>query len=579
MVGKTRRSVFKYIPSFIFITSLTLSACGGGQSDTPSPQSSTPVNSVPIQPLVPVVGFDDVTLSAGIGFTVGFDDESKALNNEVSTIFSSGVAAGDYDNDGDIDLFIVRGNLGPNLLYRNDGNMTFTNTAATAGVGIITDSDGKAVRHGAPAFADLDGDGDLDLLLGALFGDQIVVLLNRGDGVFDDVSETAGFTSMTAEFTHSPSFGDYDGDGDLDVIFGHWGTQRDRQAIGDTEHLWRNDSDANGISFRSVSVEAGLSPSMVLNSDPLAEFPGDVRVTDLTFTPSFAFINDDKWLDILMASDLNQSQVFLNNGDGSFHNDTDYGEIIDGNGMGSAVADYDQDGDLDWFVSSIKADNFPPDHLSEIGNRLYRNDVGVFTDITDGAGVSDGGWGWGSCFADFNNDGEIDIYHTNGWFQFDEHGDFSSDSSRVFISNGTGVFTESAQEWGLDDKEIGRGVVCADFDDDGDVDILQLHSNEENAATLWQNKTANDANFLIVDVVGQGANSQAVGASISVKTAERNYYRSVLLNSNFASHNPVRQYFGLGDNVSIESVLVTWPDGSETISNNIQANQTVSIVQ
>ena len=563
----------------VLAAATALTACGGGGTSSTPSQTTAVVTVQPVVPEAPSIGFKDVTSNSGLNVTVGFDLESKAAQNEVATIFTSGVAAGDYDEDGDIDLFIVRGNLAPNLLFRNDGAMSFTNVSAGAGVGVLTGVDGNTLRHGAPSFADMDGDGDLDLLIGGLYGDPVVVLSNRGDGTFDDVSASAGFTSMTAGFTHSPSFGDYDRDGDLDVLFGHWGTTRLRADIGDTEHLWRNDSDASGISFTSVSVEAGLAPSILINADPLQETTGSVDVTDLTFSPSFARINDDLWPDILMVADLNTSQVFLNNGDGSFRNATDFGEIIDGNGMGSAVGDFDDDGDLDWFVSSIKADNFPPAQLSEIGNRLYRNDQGVFTDITDEAGVSDGGWGWGSCFADLDNNGDVDIYHTNGWFQFDDHGDFTTDESRVFISDGEGAFTESAVEWGINDQERGRGIVCADFDNDGDLDIIQLHSNETNAITLWENETDNDANYLILNLQGQGKNNQAVGAKIKITVNGKDHYRDVLLSTNFASHNPTRQHFGVGENETIDRILVTWPDGTETTLNNVEANQILTITQ
>ena len=211
--------------------------------------------------------------------------------------------------------------------------------------------------------------------------------------------------------------------------------------------------------------------------------------------------------------------------------------------MGSAVGDYDGDGDLDWFVSSILAigGDEVPTHLSRLGNRLYRNDGGVFSDATDEAGVASGGWGWGSCFVDFENDGDLDIYQTNGWQDHEEFGGFTSDTTRAFVSNGDGTFQDEAATLGLADDEQGRGVVCADFDNDGDTDILLLHMDGSNATTLWMNDS--DNNYLSVTLQGASANTQAIGARITASIAGSDHLREVTLGSNFASHNPTTQIF------------------------------------
>ena len=179
-------------------------------------------------------------------------------------------------------------------------------------------------------------------------------------------------------------------------MLGHWGLVWGLAGVpGDTEHLWRNDSDNTRIRFTSVSEASGIAPSIVVNRDPLVTS----RTFDNTFTPTFARINDDALPDILVVADFNSTLVFINNGDGTFSNVTDYDVIIDGNGMGSAVGDFDGDGDLDWFVSSIRAvGEDVPSHLSRVGNRLYRNDDGTFADVTADAGVTDGGWGLGKLF-------------------------------------------------------------------------------------------------------------------------------------------------------------------------------------
>ena len=547
-----------------------VASCGGSSGNSPAnpPGSGGPPPPV-IAPPPPVSStmFTDITSASGISFTVGYFQSLQ--NPEVETILPSGAAAGDYDDDGDIDLFIVRGDSGPNLLYRNTGNLVFEDVSAAAGVA-LTKSAFENFRHSSPAFADLDGDSDLDLVLPGLDGDPTMVFANNGDGTFTDVSSGSGLDRMRSEYSMSPAFGDYDLDGDLDLMLGHWGLARD--GPGDTEHLWRNDSDSTGIRFTSVSEASGIAPSIVVNRDPLVT----QRTFDNTFTPTFAHINDDAFPDILVVADFNSSQVFINNGDGTFSNVTDYDVIIDGNGMGSAVGDFDGDGDLDWFVSSIRAvGDDVPTHLSRVGNRLYRNDEGTFADATFDTGVTDGGWGWGSCFLDLENDGDLDIYHTNGWPEWDEFGNFSTDVSRAFVSNGDGTFTERAEELGLDDAEQGRGIVCADFDNDGDTDILQLHMHADNAATLWMNETTN--NWLSVRLRGAAPNTQAVGARIVATIAGADHLREVTLGSNFASHNPTDQLFGLGSMSQVDTLTVEWPGGERTVLQALAANQELII--
>ena len=284
-----------------------------------------------------------------------------------------------------------------------------------------------------------------------------------------------------------------------------------------------------------------------------------------------------------MVADFNQTQFFTNNGDDTFTNATDVDVFIDGNGMGSAVGDYDNDGDLDWFVTSIL---YPSEEkpvkasLSHYGNRLYQNHQGVFSDVTDEAGVEDGGWGWGACFIDFENDGDLDIYHTNGWqknilppedFPFFE--DYRMDTSRAFVNRSDGTFVERAEDLGLLDMEMGRGVVCADFDNDGDTDILLLADRP----ILWRNNESGNE-YLKVHLIGSPPNTQASSARISLTSENTRQIREISIGSNFLSQNPTVQLFGLGSDTSAD-LTVSWPDGSETVMMNVDSDQTLEITQ
>ena len=552
----------------VAIISILLTACGGGSSDnttTPTTPTTGPV----------AKQFADVTASSGIDL----GDVTEGLGPDIRVpvlqlIAPVGVAAGDYDNDGDIDLFIVRGITGSNLLYRNAGNLVFEEVAEAAGVA-FTQSTTANYHHSGPMFADIDGDDDLDLFLGGLDGDPSLIFANNGDGTFADVTAGSGIDTMSSTNSISASFGDYDLDGDLDLFVAHWGSPRDYSLPGDTEHLWRNDTDVTGIKFESVSEAAGISPTILTLPDDLTI----QRPSDFTFAPAFARIDDDLYPDILSVADFNYSQYFVNNQDGTFTNATDTEVIIDGNGMGSAIADFDNDGDLDWFVTSIEChlDGDCMDGLwSRLGNRLYRNENGAFEDVTVEIGVESGGWGWGACFLDLENDGDLDIYHTNGWPDTDGIQDFSVDTSRAFVLNDLGQYENKAAELGLDDIEQGRGVVCADFDNDGDVDILQLSLSVNAAAKLWRNDTAGN-NFLRVKLKGAAPNTEAAGARITTTVNGDSQTREISIASNFVSQNPTVQTIGLGSAAQVDEMAIQWPDGSQTVVTNITANQLVTV--
>ena len=547
---------------------VTIAACNSGSSGTDQPPTQ-----IQQLPALDPGRFVDVTPATGINFKNGFVNVPSPP--DMVAVAPSGAASGDYDNDGDIDLFIVRGDIGPNLLYRNEGNFLFEEVASEAGVA-FTESATKNYTHSGPMFADIDGDRDLDLFLGGLDGDPSLIFSNNGDGTFSNVTAGSGIDTLLATHNISATFGDYDLDGDLDLFVAHWGTQRDFASPGDTEHLWRNDSDAGGIKFRSVSEAAGISPSILTLPD---RFITQTEFRDYTFAPTFARINDDLYPDIVSVADFNYSQYFINNQVGTFSNSTDIETIRDGNGMGSAVADYDNDGDLDWFVTSIKChveSDCALGTMSRLGNRLYRNEAGVFVDVTDEAGVASGGWGWGACFIDFENDGDLDIYHTNGWSLTDDFDDYSADASRAFVANGAGQFEERSVELGLVDMQQGRGVVCADFDNDGDMDILQLHRSSQVAATLWRNDN-NANNFLSVRLNGAAPNTEAVGARISITVAGVTQMREISIASNFVSQNPTVQVFGLGDSAQADDLTVQWPDGRVTTMIDVQAGQFLSV--
>jgi len=555
-----------------------LGACGEGGGSASSPSPPTPAEAPP-----PASAFVDVTAASNIAYQVGYTRPALIPRGDIAYQVSinsfGGAAAGDCDNDSDIDLFITYGNTGgsdggggPNRLYLNQlaeqGNgMLFEDNAADAGVANTRPGGKNNDRHSGPVFADMDGDGDLDLFVGGIYDDPSKIYENQGDCVFTDVtSNSPDIEQMVAEHTISAGFGDYDLDGDLDMFLTHWATpDRLYKLTGprllETDHLWRNESDESGIRFVNVSEETGMSDLIWLTRTypGTLDFPFSAQEFDFTFTPTFARINDDPWPDIAIAADFGTTQLAINNGDGTFRSLENPILREAQFGMGSALGDIDNDGDLDWFVSST----FGPgnDIITPHGNRLFTNDGTGLIDDTVRFGVADGSWGWGACFLDIDNDSDLDIYHTNGWSEpYLGHQVWQTPDARAFVMNEAGTYTDEAQALGLATGTSGRGVVCADFDHDGDTDILELTDAPGTSATLWENRSAAAGrNFLRVKLEGLPPNTEAAGARIIAVTGDTVQMREVTIGSNYTSQNPTVQIFGLDASTTVDEILVEWP--------------------
>jgi hypothetical protein len=459
---------------------------------------------------------------------------------------SGGVAAGDVDNDGDTDLYLITGGAHPNRLLINDGTGQFTDEGAAWGVAM------PGLESTAPLFADLDADGHLDLLVGGVSGTGLKLFRNSGEGAFVLDPAAGGITrDSLLQNDMSIAAGDPDGDGDLDLYIGHWG------AADRTTHFWINTGNGTFVP-----------------GDQLAGVGGIYALLDWSFAPSFVDVNGDGRQDLLVTSDFETSHTLINL-DGIRFENRNVGVIDDKSGMGSAPGDFDNDGDVDWFVSSIFYTNPIPDH----GNRLYRNDgEGNFTDATDEAGVRDGAWGWSACAADFDNNGALDIYHVNGMpFTQPPAEDFTQDRSRLFMNHGDGTFDQTDAGLASEDRQ-GRGVVCFDADGDGDLDIFS--ANSFGVSTLYRNTRDPLATgeWLQVELTGEANNPSAVGAVIRVTTGDVTQTREVTTGSNYQSQNPLVQHFGLGSAQTIDRLEVTWPHGGVTVLEDVAPAQRLTLV-
>lgn len=434
------------------------------------------------------------------------------------TGYGLGVCIGDYDNDGFPDVYVA--NYGPKVLYRNNGDGTFTDVTAPAGV-----ADGDRVGAGT-SFLDFDGDGCLDLYVA-----------NYVDFTYENhVAEvTDGFPVYTGPRSYEPS----------------------------PHSLYRNEGDGT---FADVSEQTGI-----------ARHPG----------PGMGMIaadyDDDGHTDLFVLNDVFGNFCWHNDGQGRFEevallNGLKYnGDGVPMGSMGVDCADYDHDGQLDFFQTSYQGE--PP--------ALFRNlGQGNFEDVTRLTGANAGGLEnvkWGCGFGDFDNDGHPDIFYVNGHLQDNVElydGTTSRKGSPILLRNtGGGAFVNVSDQAGdgLRARTVGRGVALDDLDNDGRLDVAILSSR--GPPLILKNESPPGAHWLQIQLRGRTANRDGVGARVQVVTAERTQTREVHSGRGYQSHFGSRLHFGLGDCPRVERIEVRWIGGATDRWEDIDANQCVTLIE
>ena len=473
--------------------------------------------------------FVDVTTGSGM--------ENVPLS---SSNYGTGVCGADFDGDGDIDVVVPGLPGSPIQYFRNDGGMTFTElTTATTGLGI-------ALHPHPVVAADIDNDGDQDILLGN-WRTPLQLFINDGSAVFTEEAQTRGLVTQSS--VYSLSFGDYDRDGWLDIYVGN----RD-SAAGTAEDniLYRNVGQGN---FVETTLAAGASNY------------------GLTCAAAFFDYNADSWPDIFCANDKGYlylpNAILRNNGDGTF---TDVADPLTAaqemDSMGIDFVDVFNDGDIDLYVSDTI-----PDHL------FLRWDPATsrFVDDTYTYGLMGSGLGWAVNWWDYDSDGWQDLYVVH------------KDTPNVLFHNpaapaaASTVWTENAYALGLGVFGTQYTALIGDLDDDGRIDVLNrygLHPFFPNSpgVTLHHNQVPG-GNWLKIAPRGVVSNRDGLGARIEVTTGTMTQLQHRRNGTGYLSGNDPRVHFGLGTATQADRVKITWPSGQVQFLDDVAGNQTLEVTE
>ena len=523
--------------------------------------------------------FVDVAPSAGLQAPViygGVDNKKYILEAT-----GCGCAFIDYDNDGWVDIFLLSGTRltgdppgATNRLYKNNRDGTFTDVTEKAGLK-------ETGWASSVCIGDYNNDGYEDIF--CTYYGQNHLYRNNGDGTFADVTKSAGLWNDQPRWGAGCSFLDYNQDSNLDLFVSNY-------VRFSLEHAPVPGENVN-CNWKGVPVECGPR-GLPTGLHSLYRNNGDGTFTDVSkqagiagatesygMTVVAADLDEDGWIDILVACDSTPSLLFMNNHDGTFREEgvlrgialSDDG--VEQAGMGVGVGDYDLDGHLDLFKT----------HFVEDANGLYHNGgKGNFDDVTRSSrlAVETRYICWGAGIVDLDNDGYPDLFMVTGNVYPEVERklpQFANKTPRaVFRNLGNGTFEELDEQAGpgITERHCSRGCAFGDFDNDGDLDVLILNLNEP--PSLLRNDVRGRQNWIKVKLEGVKSNRSAIGARVLAHYGGKVQAQAALSQSSFYSCNDNRLHFGLGTFGSVD-IEVFWPNGLHERFRNVKANQLVTL--
>ena len=519
-------------------------------------------------------GFSAVTVYGGM-----------KTNRYLLETTGTGTAAFDYDNDGWLDVFVVNGTTLEGFpkgqeptshLYRNKKDGTFEDVTAKAGLALTGWGQGACA-------ADYDNDGNEDLFV-TFFGTNRL-FRNRGDGTFDDVTKRAGLDTVRSRWGAGCAFLDYDRNGRLDLFAANYIDLDLASAPVPESGLCR---------YKGLPVACG-PPGLPGGKNILYRNQGDGTFADVSVASGIARANGtyalgvstldfdgDGWVDLYVANDSNPSALYRNNRDGTF---TDIGITAgcaysqDGKpqaGMGVAIGDYNRDGRMDIFKTNFAGDT----------STLYANNGnGLCEDHTfaSGFGRNTRWLGWGVAFLDLDLDGWQDLFLVNGhvYPEVDQVKTEAGYKQRkvVYRNRGDGRFDDVTEQLGppVTVPKAGRGAAYADFDNDGDVDILV--NNVHDTPELYRLDQQEPRSWSALRLVGVQSNRSAIGARVVLSAGGVAQVSEVRGGGSYYSQNDLRMHFGLGSAKAIDRVEVRWPNGNIEVWTGVEPNRIVTLTE